>query len=172
VSSSALAQWNDVRGGRLDEVEMSHESVGGTGPGRRWATRQLNRGYILLIASEFQGACRDLHSEAAAFVAAQAPPNIRAVVERNLTRSRALDRGNANPGNIGSDFAALGVELWPKVALRDQRNPGRRRNVERLNVWRNAIAHDSTPMAAMRRSSQVRSRHCAMPGGSGWPRMP
>jgi len=47
----------------LDEIEAAHASVGGTGPGRRYATQQINQAYALLIASQFQGFCHDLHTE-------------------------------------------------------------------------------------------------------------
>ena len=50
----------------LDEIEAAHASVGGTGPGRRYATQQINQAYAVLLASQFQGYCRDLHTESVA----------------------------------------------------------------------------------------------------------
>jgi hypothetical protein len=52
-----------------------------------------------------------------------------------------LDRGNANPGAIGSDFNRLGVEFWTRVYADYPRNDRRRGLLENLNAWRNAIAH-------------------------------
>jgi len=33
-------------------------------------------------------------------------------------RDRKLDPGNANPGNIGADFARLGLEIWDSKGAR------------------------------------------------------
>ena len=54
---------------------------------------------------------------------------------------RSLDRGNANPGNIGADFNRLGVEFWTRVDADHPGNDRRRQLLEHLNDWRNAIAH-------------------------------
>jgi hypothetical protein len=147
VPSAALERWNGERVQRLDEVEAVHTRLG-KGRGRRWFTEQLNRGYLLLLASEFQGFCRDLHTGGTEFVVAQAPVSIQAIVRTNLTRGRLLDRGNANPGNIGADFGRLSIDLWPRVKAQSSLNPGRQAKLEQLNVWRNAIAHDSVPADA------------------------
>jgi len=50
----------------LDELESAQTSVGGTGPDRRYATQQINQAYAVLVASQFQGFCRDLHTECVA----------------------------------------------------------------------------------------------------------
>jgi hypothetical protein len=63
MSSFALQEWQGVRSGQLDELDLAHGAVGGTGLGRRYATRQLNHAYTVAMASQFQGFCRDLHSE-------------------------------------------------------------------------------------------------------------
>src|SRR4051794_19205639 len=112
MASAALATWNGLRCDRLDELERVHGELTGTGPGRRWITEQLNRSYVLVLASQFQGFFRDLHTEAAAVIAAGAPSNLRLLFEGSLTTGRYLDRGNPNPGNLGNDFARLGVDLW------------------------------------------------------------
>lgn len=62
--------------------------------------------------------------------------------------NRALDRGNPNPGAIGSDFNRLGLEFWPTVIAADARAAGWRNALDQMNVWRNAIAHhDYDPVA-------------------------
>ncbi len=58
-----------------------------------------------------------------------------------LTTGRKLDRGNPNPGNIGSDFNRFGMTFWADVRGLDQRNGRRQALLEELNEWRNAIAH-------------------------------
>ena len=90
MACAALYRWNADRLPRLDELEAVHGKLG-TGPGRRWLTEQINRSYLLVLAAELQGYCRDLHS--AGFLANQSPASTRSIVQRNLTRNRKLDRG-------------------------------------------------------------------------------
>ena len=142
--------WQGVRAAALDELEAAHRKVGGTSPGRRYATQQLNQAYAVLLSSQFQGFCRDLHSEAVDQIvrAASVAPPIAAVLRDQFITGRKLDRGNPNPGNIGSDFSRLGLAFWNDVDSLHQRNAARRSGIERLNVWRNAIAHnDFDPQA-------------------------
>lgn len=134
--------WNEGASASLDEIEAAHQAVGGDGRGRRYATLQINHAYAVLLSSQFQGFCRDLHSEAADFVAANTqPPTVSAVLRLALTQGRKLDHGNPNPGNLGSDFARLGMEFWKQVGAIDGRKEARHKHLEALNTWRNAIAH-------------------------------
>jgi hypothetical protein len=67
----------------------------------------------MLLASQFQGFCRDLHSECVDhFLAAIAPAALRSLVRAEFTRGRHLDRGNAQPSSLGADFGRLGIDLW------------------------------------------------------------
>jgi hypothetical protein len=63
------------------------------------------------------------------------------VLRVRLLENRFLDRGNPNPGNIGSDFGRLGLNFWDEVYAESARNAARRKSLEDLNAWRNAIAH-------------------------------
>jgi hypothetical protein len=54
-----------------------------------------------------------------------------------------MDRGNAGPGNIGADFARLGIRIWAALEARDARNKVRNGKLEESNAWRNAIAHEN-----------------------------
>src|SRR5437870_3298320 len=63
MASLSLQHWLAARGTALDEIEDAHRHVGGSGPGRRYATQQINQAYAVLLASQFQGFCRDLHTE-------------------------------------------------------------------------------------------------------------
>jgi hypothetical protein len=102
----------------------------------------VNYAFAMLLSSQFQGFCRDLHSEAADFLARRVqPPGIARVVRALLTEGRRLDHGNPNAGNIGSDFGRLGIELWPKVLALGARNKKRQQHLQTLNEWRNGIAH-------------------------------
>lgn len=97
----------------------------------------------MLLSSQFQRFCRDLHSEAASFLAQHgAVGAFQSVARTALTQGRKLDTGNPNEGNIGADFARLGmISLWDDVNAWDGRNRGRRIKLRSLNEWRNAIAH-------------------------------
>ncbi len=143
MASQALDSWGTSRAGELDEIVAAHHSVGGTGRGRRHATQQLNHAYLLAVAAQFQGFCRDLHSEAADEIVAVVEPAAMAIQMRILlTSNRQLGRGNAHPGALGKDFQLFGLRLWPELNADDQRNERRSKKLDTLNQWRNAIAHD------------------------------
>jgi hypothetical protein len=142
MPSIALHAWQTRAQRALDEVEAAHAAVGGAGRGRRFATRQINHAYVVLLCSHFQRFCRDLHTEAGDYLirhpsfSALAP-----VLRASLSVGLKLNVGNANPGNIGSDFAKLGVDFWTSVYLRDRRNKLRQQRLDEMHRWRNAIAH-------------------------------
>src|SRR5260370_42071330 len=70
MPSLALQDWSRRRGAALDEIEHAHRSVGGTGPGRRYLTQQINQAYVVLLSSQFQGFCRDLPTDCADYLLA------------------------------------------------------------------------------------------------------
>lgn len=118
-------------GTALDRMEHAHRAVGGSSPGRRYATQQINQSYLVMLSSHFQQFCRDLHSEAVDLP----------IVLSSLTSDRKLDRGNPTPGNLGSDFGRLGMAFWPDVNALHRQNAARARRLELMGYWRNAIAH-------------------------------
>lgn len=154
VPSTALARWRAERAARLDELLAAHATVGGAGPGRRWWTEQLNRSLVLLLAAEFQGFARELHELGASTFASWAAAGNAAlgrVIEARLTEGRQLDRGNAQPGSLGSDFGRLGMDLWPAMAVRNAATACRQVHLDTLNEARNAIAHaDEARLTALR----------------------
>jgi hypothetical protein len=139
MASRALAIWESTQQVELDRLDAAHLAVCRAGPGRRPPAQHVVDAYIVLLAAHFQQFCRDLHTEAVDAVAASTP-HVR-LIEAALLRGRQLDRGNATPGTLGSDFGRLGIDLWPVLGKRDRRTPVRRRRLEQLNVWRNAVAH-------------------------------
>ena len=142
MPSNSYRRWIKAQAAALDQMENAHSSVGGTARGRRYATDQINQAYAVLLASQFQGFCRDLHSESAAYlIDALQPLSMRPIVRAEFTRDRKLDKGNANPGNVGNDFNRLGLEFWDEVTTLSAKNSARNRSLEMLNEWRNAIAH-------------------------------
>jgi hypothetical protein len=127
----------------IREIEDAHASIGGTGPGRRFATVQLNHAYAVLLASQFQGFCRDLHSECITYIVrAVAPALLQSVLRAEFRFNRGLDKNNANPATLGSDFNRLGVEFWVSVSADNTQNDKRKKLLEEMNSWRNAIAHE------------------------------
>lgn len=142
MPSTALQQWRTTRATALDELELAHASVGGSGPGRRYATQQINQAYAVLLSSQFQAFCRDLHTECVEhLLQSLGTLTWHAVLVGEFTRQRKLDAGNPNSANIGADFNRLGVEFWRRVLNRDPRNAVLKERLRDLNKWRNAIAH-------------------------------
>jgi hypothetical protein len=143
MPSLSRHEWLTSRAGALDEIENAHAAVGGRSRGRRYAPQQINRAYAVMLASQFQGFCRDLHSESVDHLlsAIAPPPALRPILRAELTRGRQLDRGNAQPASLGADFGRLGIDFWREVELHDPRHATRKRYLGRLNGWRNSIAH-------------------------------
>jgi hypothetical protein len=142
MPSASLRTWVGPRAAKLDEIEAAHAALSGSGRGRRWATEQVNHAYAVLLSSQFQAFCRDLHSECVdGLVGAVSDHPTEKIVRAQFVLLRRLDRGNPTPGNIGADFDRLGLELWPAVRNIDSRNASRQLRLEQLSAWRNAIAH-------------------------------
>jgi len=143
----------------LDEIENAHRSVGGGGRGRRYATHQINHAYAMLLSSQFQGFCRDLHSECVDHIVRVVnPTGLQTVLRAEFTLHRKLDRGNPSPGNIGADFARHGTNFWDEVQTHNRRNPLRMKHLEDLNNWRNAIAHQDFDPSKLGRIIVLRIR--------------
>src|SRR4051794_1624106 len=104
MSSHSLSRWEVERSRAIDEIAFAHASVGGSGRGRRYATHQINQAYAVLLSSQFQGFCRDLHSECIDYIVAETPIHLQIVLREQFLYGRKLDTGNPNPGNIGADF--------------------------------------------------------------------
>jgi hypothetical protein len=142
MRSRAFNYWKRERAQALDEIAAAHFAVGGTGRGRRYATQHINQAYAVLVCSQFQGFCRDLHSEAVDYLVTSIQPvSLRSVIRIRMTEGRKLDRGNPNPGNLGSDFKRIGLDFWERLQTSQRSNKSRQEKLEELTVWRNAIAH-------------------------------
>lgn len=141
MPSVSLRTWNAKRGAALDELEAAHRSLGGAKRGRRYTTQQINQAYAMLLSAQFQGFCRDLHSESADHFVQSVPAGLQTVLRAVLVQSRKIDQGNQNPGNLGNDYNRFGILFWDEVKARDSRNQARLNQLDDLNKWRNAIAH-------------------------------
>jgi hypothetical protein len=157
MPSTSYLRWISQGAKALNEIEQAHAAVGGTGRGRRYATNQVNQAYVVLLASQFQRFCRDLHSECVdRLVAAVALPALRAVMRAEFTWGRKLDRGNAQSGSIGEDFGRLGIDFWTEVRGYNSRSAAWQALLDDLNAWRNAVAHQDFDPARLRGATALR----------------
>jgi hypothetical protein len=144
VPSGAYLAWQGQRQRRIDQLLQAHTRLRDSGLGRTPQTEQLNWALTFRLAGEFQGYARHLHDLAVDhFVAVVGGTNalLGNVLRARLTENRQLDRGNATPGSLGSDYGRLGLTLWAALEVADYRAPAWNRNLEALNQARNAIAH-------------------------------
>lgn len=151
MPSQAYRLWKSIRARELDQVEAAHILVGGTARGRRYTTQQINRAYVVLLASQFQGFARDLHTEAVDHLVTIIPDlGFRRAMRDELMWNRQLDSRNPSQGTLGGDFGRLGmVRFWADVDAVLVKNNRRRQLLDDLNTWRNAIAHQSFDPAAL-----------------------
>jgi hypothetical protein len=146
MASVALERWEADRCAELDELLAVHRRIGGNRPGRRYATQQLNHAYLVAVAAQFQGFCRDLHSEAVGALTAAMPSEMSTILFASLTKNRKLDVGNANKDSIAEDFGRIGMhDFWSLVEAQggSTHTKARLDRLKQLNMWRNAIAHDN-----------------------------
>lgn len=142
MASSSLEAWRSDASAAFDEIENAHRAVGGTKPGRRFLTQQLDYAYVTLLAARFQGFTRALHTQTADAIAAGAHRTAYEVLLlESLTHNRSLDKHNAQPNAIAEDFDRFGLDVWAKVDAARKGNDERRRKLWALITWRNAIAH-------------------------------
>lgn len=141
MPSRALSRWLSEAQAELDTLEEAHARASAKRQTRHALARQLCRAYVVSVSAQFQRFCRDLHSEAAQRLAdAVEPKAFRGAVLRLLTDGRRLDAGNAVAGTLGPDFDRLGLAFLAELEARPE-NRRRRLDLERLNIWRNAIVH-------------------------------
>jgi hypothetical protein len=143
MPSLSYGEWRSVRARALDEIAQGHAAVSGTRRGRRFNTQQFNRAYAVMLASQFQGFCRDLHSQCVDHLVRTIPSPlaVRPLVRDEFTRDRKLDRGNAQPSSLGADFRRLGIDLWNVMRAYEPETSTLMKLLDDLNLWRNAIAH-------------------------------
>ena len=156
MPSQAFERWRMDRMAALDEIERAHRGMGGIGPGSRTTTRQLNQAYVLLLSSQFQGFCRDLHTECVRAISRILPTaELQTLMREGLLMGRKLDTGNPNPGNIGADFNRFNLPFWALVEAAPPRNARRKTLLEQMNRWRNAISHNAFDTGMLRSGHPV-----------------
>lgn len=138
--------WRTTRSEALDKLEATHREIRVNHTGRPYNAEHMNHAFALALAAQFQGFCRDLHSECSDHLMQSLRHlNVRQdvvdVLSERMVAGRKLDNKNANPSSIGSDFGFFGFKFIQEVKDHNQRNEGRLKKLEQLNTWRNAIAH-------------------------------
>jgi hypothetical protein len=116
--SQSLQRWTTERAAAMDRMERVHTAVTGGLRGRPRDVTELHHALFLRLAAEVQGYCRDLHDESiAAMLTPQLVPNqtLRDTFRHALEDGRKLGTGNAGPGNLGSDWTRLSMQLWPDL---------------------------------------------------------
>jgi hypothetical protein len=157
MPSFAWIFWKANRSAALSEFEVIHRKIGKTGPGTKHARQQVNQAYLLMLSGQFQGFCRDLHSECVDHLATCVqPPSVRAMLTAEFHFGRKLDTGNPNPGNIGNDFNRFGFDFWSALLAHDPRLKAQQDDLRAVNDWRNAIAHQSFDPVKLGGSTSLR----------------
>lgn len=148
MPSIALEEWQTTRSAVLDKLNDAHSHFATGAPGRQWLTEEINHALIVRLAGEFQGFCRDLHTETTdhLFDPVTIPiPGLRLLVRAAMNNNRKLDSGNANPSSTNIDFQLLGINLWGKqgALAANPRYKTWNDSLTLLNEARNAVAHQN-----------------------------
>lgn len=143
MPSVALAQWQNDRTIRLNDVDAHCAAVIATVPPNPPFIDETLRGFVLHLSVQFQGFCRDLYTECSQICIAQLPAALQATVAAQFFAHLALENGNPNHSNITKDFDRFGFALNLHTA-----NPRQVTDLGHLNKWRNKAAHQGTkPLA-------------------------
>jgi hypothetical protein len=108
------------------------------------------RASAVLLCAEFQGYCRELHTECARkMVAGVTPAALQRVLLAQSLYGRKLATGNPTPGNLGADFGRFLIDFWPAVEAADVAHVARKHRLAALNAWRNAVGHNDYDTVAL-----------------------
>jgi len=142
MPSAALNKWSTFRADVLNDFESARRAVGGSHADPRRAAQQMNQAYAISLSAQFQGFCRDLHDEC---IAAFLPPKLSVAWSSALgtaaSAGRELDKGNPSRESLKRDFKRFGLSFVERVIALNTEQQSRFRSVDKLILWRNAIAH-------------------------------
>lgn len=141
MSSRAKFLWDTRSRERLDKLERIHAEVRGPGPGRRWYTSELNRSLFVALVAQFQFYCRTLHDQAVDVYVSEADTRMALLLRRLMTDGRKLDMQNPRGGVLGSDFAKVGLALYPALKQSGAKVESDLKRLEILIDLRNAVTH-------------------------------
>jgi hypothetical protein len=141
----ALHKWCSSRLPRLDRLMAAHPRSAGskTDPA---VAQEWTRALVLMLASESQGFCRDLHDDAAEMIAqgvVGVEGRILDTILSGMTVNRGLNRRSADLQTLEGDFLCLGVSLWPAMSQQHPvAAPAWLEALRCLHKARNGIVHD------------------------------
>jgi len=144
MTSPALTTWQSRRLPRLDRLIALHPDTAGstTDPA---VAEEWTHALVLRLTSEFQGFCRDLHTDLARTIArllTEQNENTRSLVFAGLTRRRALEQYSATVESISGDFNRLSVDLVVLLSTHPRAGPQWADELTLLHVARNGVVHD------------------------------
>ena len=100
-------------------------------------------GLVIHLSAQFQGYCRDLHTESVQAVNVALPSNLHVMFQLQAFAGRELDLSNARYESIRKDFERFGLDLAVELAV-DPANAARITDINHLNSWRNYVAHQKS----------------------------
>jgi len=142
MPSTAHHEWVSNRLRSLNALETAHTLFGTKGVGLVFLRQQVVQGYVTQLSAQFQAFCRDLFSECLDFLVGQIGPAFASpAIRESFEYGRQLETKNPSPSALGTDFGRFGLNLWQTLKAADPKNADRNKELELLNHWRNAIAH-------------------------------
>lgn len=148
---SALGAWQTTRRQVLDSLVLARQAIDTNHTDRSedigvlGVVENIDRALYPVLAAEFQGFCRDLHSETITAIvngAAWPTERIQVLAVAAMKQGRGLDRKNPSSSVIGDDFRTLGLLLWQRVQeVHPEDYPDWRRALDTLVNIRNAVTH-------------------------------
>jgi hypothetical protein len=141
MPSVAVGTWRADRTNRLDAADGVHQLA--INDGAAPIIEYASGAWVVRIAAEFQGFCRDLHNEAArVFGTLTRMTGIALnVVVQSFQMQRGLDGGNPNVEVLRRDFLRFGIDLWTAMDMYDDTSPRLREQLQRLLKERNSVVH-------------------------------
>lgn len=141
MASGALTEWNGPRRRRIDLIWDFRNKAP-----LPWQERQADMLLVTRMAAEFQGFARDLHDEAAgflAFAATSGNQGVASVLRVGIAAGRELNSRNATSSTLAADFGRIGMIFWQAIRAQDPvSGPVWETDLGNLVKMRNAIAHD------------------------------
>ena len=103
--------------------------------------RFISESLIIALVAKFQAFGRDLFAYGAGRIAVLVGGGFGAVIKGALVEDSRLTRGNASSGNLAIEFRRFGIDVWDVLATRGIDSVQLRRDLNRVNDLRNALAH-------------------------------
>ena len=143
MPSSSYNEWRGSRASAINEMHQRHAAVGGTARGRRYATQQINRALARTVVLTLPGIlsrpafrmCRP-HSRGGRARRELVQFGASRIYARSATGQR-----QCSAEQPGADFGRLGLDFWDEVVAFNSSASSWKSDLDLLNEWRNAIAH-------------------------------